>query len=159
MKALFIFGLTAVASLSTFGSSDIDLGGKLTTFTNLQGRVYENVILKTATLDGVIYGVTNGIGGGMVKYKDLSADFLSSLNIPADRVQIAQQRDQIRAEQKARYDAQVRALALKQQRQEAIDASNALAQANAEAAAEANAATNHTGKATQPKTVTVRHRK
>jgi hypothetical protein len=129
-------------SLSTLGDSDIDLGGKLTTFTNLQGRVYENVLLRKATLDGVIYGVTNGIGGGMVKFKDLPPEFLASLNIPADRIQVAQQREEVRAEQKKRYDAAVRALALKQQKQETLDASNALAQANAEAAAEANAATN-----------------
>jgi len=160
MKAPLIFSLAALASFTAFASSDIDLGGKLTTFTNLQGRVYENVVLKTANLDGVIYGVTNGIGGGMVKYKDLSPDFLSSLNIPADRIQIAQQREQIRAVQKARYDAEVRALALKQQQQEALDASNALARAKAQAAAEAAAATNSAaGNGKQPKPPTERRRK
>lgn len=142
MKLLMTACLLALASFSAAGQSDIDLGGKVMTFTNLQGRVYENVRLEHATLDGVVYSLTNTIGGGMVKYKDLSTNFLASLNIPADRIQIAQQREQIRAIQKERYDAAVRALALKQQQQEALDASNALAQAHAQAAAAAKAAAN-----------------
>lgn len=152
MKAFLILCIGAIASLDALGDSDIDLGGKLTTFTNLQGRVFENVLLQRATLDGVIYGVTNGIGGGMVKYKDLSSEFLTNLNIPAERIEIAQKREQIRVEQKQRYDAAVRALALRQQQQEALDASNAVAQANAQAAAAAAAATNGgSGKTKTPK--------
>ena len=159
MKALSLFCLAALISWRAFGESDIDLGGKLTTFTNTQGRVYENVLLQKATLDGVIYGVTNGIGGGMVKFKDLSPEFLASLNIPADRIQIAQQREEVRAEQKKRYDAAVRALALKQQKQEALDASNTLAQANALAAAEANAATNQAAATPKQRAKTAERRK
>jgi len=143
MKPLIIICLFALASLPAWGQTDktdIDLGGKITTFAELQGGVYENVPLENGNLDGVIYSVTNGIGGGMVKYKDLSPDFLADLKIPADRVQIAQQRDKLRAEQKARYDAAVRALALKQQKQEQLDYSNELAQAAAQAAAATNAA-------------------
>jgi len=139
MKAFLILGFSVIVSLNAVGDSDIDLGGKLTTFTNLQGRVYENVLLQRATLDGVIYGVTNGIGGGMVKYKDLSPQFLADLKIPADRVEIAKKREEVRTEQKERYDAAVRALALKQQQEEALEASNAVAQAKAETAAEASA--------------------
>ena len=158
MKALWILCLTGLP-LGAFADSDIDLGGKIMTFTNLQGRVYENVRLDHATLDGVIYSVTNGVGGGMVKFKDLSPEFLTSLNIPADRIQVAQQRDQVRAEQKERYDAAVRALALKQQQKDALDASNALAQASAEAAAEAADATNGTAKAKSPHPKTAARRR
>lgn len=141
--------------------SDIDLGGKIVTFTNLQGHVYDGVRLEHATLDGVVYSVTNGIGGGMVKFKDLSTNFLADLNIPADRIQIAAQRQQADAERKLRYDAAVRALALKQQHDQDLAASNALAQATAQAAAASAAASNQTHNATQPhaKTVTEHRRK
>lgn len=139
MKALLAVCIGSLVSICAADQKDIDLGGKLMTFTNLQGRIYENVRLERGTLDGVIYSLTNGAGGGMVKYKDLSTNFLSDLNIPADRVQIAQQRDVVRAEQKQRYDAEVRALALKQQQQEELAASNAVAQAQAQAQAKASA--------------------
>jgi hypothetical protein len=140
--------------------SDIDLGGKIVTFTNLQGHVYEGVKLEHATLDGVVYSVTNGIGGGMVKFKDLSTNFLADLNIPADRVQLAAQRAQADAERKQRYDAAVRALAIKQQHDQDLAASNAMAQATAEATAAAAAASNRNANATQPKPKTmVEHRK
>jgi hypothetical protein len=128
--------------LCALGAGDIDLGGKQMTFTNLSGRVYDNVILKHATMDGVIYSFTNGAGGGMVRYRDLSTNFLTSLNIPLDRVQTAEARQKADAEAKLRYAAAVRALALQQQEQEALDASNALAAANAQAAAAAKAAKN-----------------
>ncbi len=133
MKTLLMICLFAWVSLDALGDSDIDLGGKLTTFTNLQGHVYEGVRLEKATLDGVIYTVTNGVGGGMVRFKDLSTNFLADLHIPADRLQIAAQREQKNAAMTARYNAEVQALALKQEQQEALAQSNALAQASANA--------------------------
>jgi hypothetical protein len=156
MNRLYLASLASLVwllSLPALADKDIDLGGKITTFTNLQGRVYENVRLEHGTLDGVIYSVTNGVGGGMVKYKDLSPDFLADLNIPTNRIQIAEQRDKVRAEQKARYDAAVRALALKQQQQEILDDSNALAQAkaNAKTATAANTDQNDTAAKTNRK--------
>jgi hypothetical protein len=144
MTRLLLTSAISLVSFIAFADSDINLGGKLTTFTNLQGRVYENVRLERGTLDGVIYSITNGVGGGMVKYKDLSPEFLTDLNIPTNRIQTAQQRDKVRAEQKARYDAAVRALAAKQQEQEALAASNALAQAKANAAATPSDTTDQT---------------
>jgi len=156
MKALLIGCLMSAGSFCAIGQSDIDLGGKVTTFTNLQGRMFQNVRLERATLDGVIYSQTNTIGGGMVKYKDLSPDFLAGLNIPADRIQIAQQREQVRAAQKQRYDAAVRALALKQRQQEALELSNSIAQANAQAAAAAKAATNQSATHATPPTTAKR---
>lgn len=145
MKPLFMVCLCSLVSLGAAAQSDIDLHGMVTTFTNLQGRVFQNVRLERATLDGVIYSLTNTIGGGMVKYKDLSTNFLAGLSIPTDRIQIAQQREKVRAAQKQRYDAAVQALALKQQQQEALAISNAWVQATnaqAKAQAAANAAAN-----------------
>ena len=133
MKTTTLVCLALLVSTCAFSGTDIDLGGKVVTFTNLQGRVFAEVKLEQANLDGVIYSLTNGAGGGMVKFKDLSTNFLASLNIPPDRLQIAQQREQASADQKRRYAAAVRALALKQQQQAALDTSNALAQAAAEA--------------------------
>jgi hypothetical protein len=133
MKTLLPVCLVLLVSTGAFGGTDIDLGGKVVTFTNLQGRVFPDVRLEHANLDGVIYSLTNGAGGGMVKFKDLSPNFLASLNIPLDRLQTAQQRERASAEQRLRYDAAVRALALKQQQQEASAASNALALAQAAA--------------------------
>ena len=129
MKCRLLVSFLSCLSLSALGDSDIELGGKVTTFTNLQGHVYENVRLERGTLDGLIYSFTNTVGGGMVKYKDLSTEYLTSLNIPTNRIQIAEDREKVRAEQKAQYDATVRALALQRQEEEAVAASNALAQA------------------------------
>ena len=129
MKTLTLLLLALLVSFRARGGTDIDLGGKLMTFTNLQGRVFTNVKLDHAGLDGVIYSFTNGSGGGMVKFKDLDADLLASLNIPPERLQIALQREKADAEQRQRYDAAVRALALKQRQQAALAESNALARA------------------------------
>ncbi|HUC85268.1 MAG TPA: hypothetical protein VL970_08760, partial [Candidatus Acidoferrales bacterium] len=155
MIRLLLACLVASIALAALGESDINLGGKITTFTNLQGRVYRNVRLERGTLDGVIYSLTNAVGGGLVKYQDLSVEFLTHLNIPSNRVQIAEQRDKLRAEQKARYYAEIRALELQEEQQEALDASNALAQARANAKA---AAQNPTPRTTPTTTVRVRRR-
>ena len=142
MKTLTLVWLALLVSVRAFCGTDIDLGGKVLTFTNLQGRVFAEVKLEHANLDGVIYSLTNGAGGGMVKFKDLDTNFLASLNIPPERLQIAQQREKADAQRKLQYDAAVRALALKQRQQAALAASNALAQAEA--------ATNTPAAGTQP---------
>lgn len=151
MNCRILVSFLSCLSLGAVGDSDIELGGKLTTFTNLQGHVYENVRLERGTLDGLIYSFTNTVGGGLVRYQDLSTEYLTSLNIPTNRIQIAEDREKVRAEQKARYAAAVRALALEQQEAEAIAASNALAQARS------NAATK-TASTHQPTTKTVTKR-
>jgi len=142
MKTLTLVLVSLLVSFRAFCGTDIDLGGKVVTFTNLQGRVFADVKLEHANLDGVIYSLTNGTGGGMVKFKDLDPSLLTSLNIPPERLQIAQQREKADAERKVQYDAAVRALALKQRQQAALAASNALAQADA--------ATNQPAAGTQP---------
>jgi len=151
MNCRLLISVLSLVSLSALGDSDIELGGKVTTFTKLQGHVYENVRLERGTLDGLIYSFTNTVGGGMVKYKDLSTEYLTSLNIPTNRIQVAEAREKVRAEQKAQYDADVRALALQRQEAEALAASNALAQARTNVAAK-------TASTRQPTTTTVTKR-
>jgi len=141
MKTLTLVCLSLLVATCAFSGTDIDLGGKMMTFTNLQGHVFAGVKLDHANLDGVIYSLTNG-GGGLVKFKDLSPDFLASLNIPPERLEIALQRERADAEQRLRYDAAVRALALKQRQQQTLAVSNALAQAEAD--------TNQPAASTQP---------
>jgi hypothetical protein len=67
-------------------AADIDLGQREVTFTNLQGKVYEGVILKRAIRDGVLYSTENG--GGMVYYTNLSLVQISawglSTNLPQE---------------------------------------------------------------------------
>jgi hypothetical protein len=149
MKLFMSVWLFCLFAIGAFGAGDIDLGGKQMTFTNLDGRVYSNVLLETANLDGVVYFLTNGAGGGMVKYKDLSTNFLASLHIPLDRVQIAAEREQMNAEQKLQYEATLRALALRQQEQQALAASNTLAAATAQSAS-ANAAKKQSAASPKP---------
>jgi hypothetical protein len=136
-----------VCATPVFSQDVIELPHQPVTFTNLAGRVYENVDLERATLDGLIYSSTNNSIVGMIKYETLSTNFLASLNISANRIQMAEQRDAIRAEQKRQYDDAVRAQAAKEQ-QDALNQSNAVAQAQApEAVNQASTGTkNNNGK-------------
>jgi hypothetical protein len=129
--------------------SDIDLGGKEITFTNNEGRVYADVLVQRANLDGIVYYTHDG-GAGMVKYKDVSTNLVASLNIPMERVNIAAQRATADAARKKQYAQQVQALALKQQEQTAIDQSNALKQAQAAAQAAAAQKAANTSNTQQP---------
>ena len=122
---------------------DIDLGGKEVTFTNNLGRIYSNVLVQRANLDGIVYYTHDG-GAGMVKYKDVSTNLIASLNIPLSRVDVAAQRAANDAVKKKQYAEQVQALALKQQQDAALAQSNALAQAQAAAAQKAANATTAT---------------
>ena len=57
-RAAFRWWLAAAlmaAGFSTLADNAIDLKDQTATFTNRQGRVYENVQLKRATADGLIY--------------------------------------------------------------------------------------------------------
>jgi hypothetical protein len=91
------FALFAAGALA----QDITFTNKTMTFTNLEGRVYTNVTLVKANLDGIIW---RGDGVGLVFYTNLSPTLLESLGIPYERVQQAK----IRAEQKAKAAAQQR---------------------------------------------------
>jgi hypothetical protein len=146
MKAITI--LICFACSTALCDSDIDLGGKEITFTNNEGRVYANVLVQRANLDGIVYYTHDG-GAGMVKYKDVSTNLIASLNIPMERVNIAAQRATADAARKKQYAQQVQALAIKEQQQQqeeaAIAQSNAVKQAEAQAAAQK--AANATGTA------------
>lgn len=104
----------AATGFSTLANDAIDLNDRTATFTNLQGRVYENVQLKRATADGLIYSDTNSSAIGMVHYGDLPTGFLTSLKIPDSMIAEAAQRQAKLAAQKQQYDAAVRQLALEE---------------------------------------------
>lgn len=151
MKALFL--LFAFVP-PVFAQSDIDLGHQTATFTNLQGRVYQDVQLDRATLDGLIYSKPAESTVGMVKYSDLNTNFLNSLKIPANRVQIAARRQAALAAEKKQYDEASRNLALQQQQQQA-----ALANANAASQAQAAAANSGPAADTTPAAKSGHHKK
>mgnify|MGYP001546784762 CR=1 FL=1 len=137
MKALL---LLLVFVPPVFAQSDIDLGHRTATFTNLQGRVYQDVQLDRATLDGLIYSKPTDSTIGMVKYSDLNTNFLTSLKIPADRIQIAARRQAALAAETKQYDAASHRLALQQQQAELANAT-AVSQAQAAAASGATSTT------------------
>ena len=101
----------AVTGFSAGADNAVDLKDQTATFTNLQGRVYENVQLKRATTDGLIYCDTNSSALGMVHYPDLPPGFLAGLKIPDSMITAAAQRQATLAAQKQQYDAAVRQLA------------------------------------------------
>jgi virulence-associated protein VapD len=97
-----IFGVLGSITISSLAQVDIDLKLRPVTFTNLQGRVYENVRLSRANNDGVAY-FTDG-GGGMVLYTNLAPVLLAAWSIPTnsgslylERIE-AKRRDKIKAE-------------------------------------------------------------
>ena len=94
-------------------AQDITFTNKTATFTNLEGRVYTNVTLVKANLDGIVW---RGDGAGLVSYTNLSPALLESLGIPAQRIVQAK----ARAAQKAKSDAQLRAAGDAAARKQAI---------------------------------------
>jgi hypothetical protein len=106
----------------------IEFKDQTATFTNLQGKVYQDVELKRATQDGLIYSTKDDHAVGMVHYADLSPSTLTSLKIPQAYIEEAARRQQQLALQKQQYDAAAHQLALQEQ-------TNAVAQAAAQAAA------------------------
>lgn len=100
MKAA-VFLILSVLSIS---AQDINLKNRVASFTDLQGRAYFNVTLVKGDLDGLIWRDRKG-SGGRICYTNLSADFLGTLGIPAERIAVAGDR----AAQKAVADARYRA--------------------------------------------------
>ena len=94
--------------------NSMDLGRQTVTFTNLQGRVYQDVQLERATQDGLIYSQTNTGAIGMVHYSDVSPDFLTGLKIPESLVAAAAQRQNELTLAKIRYAEEAHQLALQQ---------------------------------------------
>ena len=82
MKTISLFLLTLGIGSS---AADVDLKERVVTFTNLQGRIYENVTLRRANSDGVIYSTDNG--GGMVLYTNLNPNQLAAWNLSTNLAQ------------------------------------------------------------------------
>lgn len=129
-----LFFLSIVFTVSAFAQNTIELGGKTVTFTNLQGRIFTNVILERANLDGVIYSLPDNAGLGMVKYANLSTNLLVEWKIPLDRIQIAEQRKAALVEHDKAVAEASRLAAIKAQQAAIIQA-----QADAKAKAQATA--------------------
>jgi hypothetical protein len=90
MKALILLLLvgSALAQDNTFTNRTV-------TFTNLQNRVYTNVTLFKANLDGVLWRDSEGLGS--VSYTNLAPALLEEWGIPTNRIAEARQRAQRRA--------------------------------------------------------------
>jgi hypothetical protein len=107
-------GMLAASIGSVCAGDEFDLHDQITTFTNLHGRVYENVQLERATHDGLIYSSTNTGATGMVRYSDLSTNLLAELKIPDSLVAEASRRQTALAIEKQQYDEASHQLALQQ---------------------------------------------
>src|SRR6185295_11542074 len=74
-----------VAAPAPRGPASLELGGRIATVTNINGRVYENIKLQRADASGIIYTAEGG--GGKIKLSDLPEDFLKELGVPAGWIQ------------------------------------------------------------------------
>src|ERR1051325_4046451 len=80
----------ALSVLRAAASDLIDLKGKITTFTNLQGQIFQSVSLIHGDLDGVIW--RKDASGGRVCYTNLNPVFLEDWSIPTNRIAVALER-------------------------------------------------------------------
>src|SRR5262245_1006919 len=102
MKKMLIVA-AAVITLNGHAQGDIPLENKTATFTDLQGRVYENAALVRADLTKLIFK-TNG-DFGTVALTNLSATTLGRLGIPTNQVQKAQELERQKKEAQAKEQA------------------------------------------------------
>jgi len=65
--------------------TSIELGGRLVTVTNINGRVYDNINLQRADRTGVIYTAEGG--GGRIKLSELPAEFLKEHGVPDEWIE------------------------------------------------------------------------
>jgi hypothetical protein len=84
---------------------DITFTNRLVTFTNLQGRIYNGVVLVKADLDGVLWREVAGDGLGWVCYTNVSPALLEAWGIPSNRVDTAKARAERRAAAYAKHQA------------------------------------------------------
>jgi hypothetical protein len=84
-------------------AQDIAFTNKTAAFTNLQGKIFEEVQIIRGDWDGIVW--REGVSGGRVTYTNLHPCFLQAWGIPTNRIGIAR----ARAERKAVSDAQYRA--------------------------------------------------
>ncbi|MGO8926773.1 MAG: hypothetical protein ACLQU3_07785 [Limisphaerales bacterium] len=86
----------------------------LPTFTNQiatlmsnDGRIYSNICLKRASLDGIVYTFTNALGGGLIPNPKLDPDTLESLNIDTNMIAVGEDRALVKAELDRQYNLMV----------------------------------------------------
>ncbi|HLH53911.1 MAG TPA: hypothetical protein VKY92_09880 [Verrucomicrobiae bacterium] len=93
--------VTAVALIcaTTAVGQEIDLHNKTTTFTNLEGRVFERVTLSKGDFDGVIW--RKDTSAGRVSYTNLAPELIESWGIPTNRIALAKARAERRAKAKS----------------------------------------------------------
>jgi hypothetical protein len=132
LASLILVGITMAHS------QDISLSNKTATFTNLEGRLFEEVQLVGGDWDGVIW--RKRVGGGRVCYTNLNPALLEAWEIPTNRIGIAR----ARAERKALSDARDRVEAQIQAQQDIASRAKTAAQ---EAAAIAHKAAGEQRKA------------
>jgi hypothetical protein len=102
-----ILGVLVGLAISTPAQTDTDLKLRTVTFTNLQGRVFENVRLSRANKDGVVYLTDDG--GGMVLYTNLSPDLLAMWNLKTNLGQLYLDRIEARLQAKKRAAEEAKA--------------------------------------------------
>ena len=100
---LFVVGFGGTAS----GQDTITFTNKTATFTNLQGRAYQDVRLVRADLTGIVYREAEGVSGGRVCYTNLPAAFLESLGISSNWIADAKAKADRRAAANAAYEQSV----------------------------------------------------
>lgn len=85
-----------------------DFTNRVVTFTNLEGRIFRNVALVRADLDGLVW--RSGASGGRVCYTNIAPDVLLPLGIPTNRIAVARARAELKSVADARrYAADVAA--------------------------------------------------
>jgi hypothetical protein len=102
--AIFIL---LIAGCSGLAGDIINFTNKTVTITNLEGRVFRDVDLARADLDGLIW--RQQASGGRICYTNLDPMLLASLGISSNRIDIARSRAEKKAITDARYRAMVAA--------------------------------------------------
>ena len=88
-------------------AGDITFTNKIATFTNLQGRLYDTVLIERANSSGIVY--RSGGTLGMVAYTNLSPATLEEIGVPLDRLDAAKARaeqSRLLAVQQMKMDAE-----------------------------------------------------
>ena len=102
MKVALTLAIWVAAALPCL-AADILFTGRIATFTNLQGTLYQKVTLVKGDTDGLIW--RSGVSGGRICYTNLHPDLLESWGIETNRIGVALARAQRKAVADARYRA------------------------------------------------------
>jgi hypothetical protein len=106
---LWFAACLAVSVAQSAKTADIFFTNKFVTFTNLQGRIFQQVQLLSGDWDGVIW--RDDMCAGRVSYTNLSTAFLDAWDIPTNRIGVARKRAEHRAvlEARERLEVQIQA--------------------------------------------------